>query len=260
MISVVFTCNRRPELTELCLRRFIELMPQPYELFICYDGSDPAYIKMLQEAAPTSSIIFNSFKNSRFSLINDALDLAQGTLYMHVESDFYWVDPLCLDSAIYSLDKYPDVDFIRFEYLPFTERDVERITTAIDRDLLWMKRDASYRFNFNPHIRRFKYPNGKPFMDAGFTKQPEQHHNEGYERTSCLLTGDNWRHLGVWDEGGHEKPYYAERFFGKRGMRGATVDEYLNEFDKLTPEVLYRKLFREYVKKHERRENQPEII
>ena len=73
LISVVFTCKGRPALTELCLRRFKELMPEPYELFICYNGVDEHYMDKLQLIwAKNASIVFGD--GGRFHLINEALD------------------------------------------------------------------------------------------------------------------------------------------------------------------------------------------
>lgn len=182
MISVVFTCRNRPALTELCLRRLIELMPQPYELFICYDGYEFGYMSMLQHAVEDCNakveILTNPAHLSRFWLINKALNMANGDFFMHVENDFYWVNPMCLDSALnaFHFTKQP-LDYIRFEQLPFTHRDFYHYESYEDRDICWMHDDAPYRFTFNPHIRRFKYPTDEPFQTTGFTKQPEQHHD-----------------------------------------------------------------------------------
>lgn len=61
------------------------------------------------------------------------------------------------------------------------------------------------------------------------------------------MSGDNFRHLGILDEGGHYKPYYGERFFNKRGKQAADADDYVEEFDRLTSNEIYRKLFRSYL-------------
>jgi hypothetical protein len=83
LISVVFTCRGRPALTELCLRRFTELMPEPYDLFICYNGTDEHYMDKLQLLwAKDASVIFGD--GSRFRLINEALDDAEGDYFMHL--------------------------------------------------------------------------------------------------------------------------------------------------------------------------------
>jgi glycosyltransferase involved in cell wall biosynthesis len=247
LISVVFTCKGRPALTELCLSRLIKLMPQPYELLICYDGADWDYMTMLQQYVK-DGFIFNrgSGDASRFSLINRALGFARGKYFMHIENDFYWVDPTCLGDAIKALGMHM-VDFIRFELLPFTQNQLGMISQVGRHDICWMKPDTPYRFNFNPHIRNFKYVNDVPFKESGFTKQPEQHHGENYKNVSCCMTGDNFRHLGVYSEGGHFKPYYAERFFNQRGKRETNREELLQEFRRLTDNSLYRKLFLNYL-------------
>lgn len=244
LISVVFTCKGRPALTELCLRRFVELMPQPYELFICYDGCDPTYVNMLKRSANNATIITNPSKLNRFTLLNMALSLAKGEYFMHLENDFYWVAPECLIVALETLRRHSDVGFVRFEYLPFNMKQFNRVEQMWGRDILWMKPDQDYQFNYSPHIRRFKFINGKPFKDSNFTKQPEQHHNEGYREISVNMTGDNFRHLGIYDEGGHHKNYYAERFTGRRGTK--EFDPWI-DFKKITNNLVYLDLFARYL-------------
>lgn len=258
LISVVFTCKGRPELTEICLTRLIDLMPPPYDLHIAYDGHDESYEQMLVNSTnfynnKNKVRIVEGYgrRNSRFTLINDALEPAEGPYFMHVENDFYWMDPLCLDSALKAFTDYPGIDFIRFEQLPFTQNIFEKHAQSIDRDILWMRKDAPYRFNFNPHIRKFKYPGGVPFKDEGFTRQPEQHHNDLYDGVSCCMTGDNFRHLGLFDESGHFKPYYSERFFNRRGKHTASKEEVLEEFRRIADaserRCQYIRLFEAYL-------------
>lgn len=248
MIAVIFTCRGRQSLTELCLRRVIELIPQPYELHICYDGCDDNYLDMLEtilKYTRRAKITYNPSKNNRFTLINDALQQHNTEYYMHVENDFYWIDPMCLDSALnaFYYTKEP-LDYIRFEQLPFTHKNFYHYEQYDGKDICWMREDSPYRFTFNPHIRTFKYPTDEPFQTKGFTKQPEQHHNDGYKYHSACMTGDNWRHLGVYDEGGHYKKYYADRFTGRRNTEN--FDPW-TEFTKITDNPLYLDLFMGYL-------------
>lgn len=246
MISVVFTCKGRPALTELCLRRLVELMPEPYKLFVCYDGDDSDYINMIMRHTKGGTMITNPNGESRFVLINKALERADGDLFMHVENDFYWVDPMCLDVALNAFHRYPDLDYVRFEHLPFTHNNFYQYLRVDGKDVCWMRGDSDYRFTFNPHIRKFKYPTDEPFKTEGFTKQPEQHHNDGYKYQSACMTGDNWRHLGIFSEGGHYKPHYGERFYNVRGKELSVLDLSL-EFGRICPDEEYRSLFKRYL-------------
>lgn len=246
MISVVFTCHKRKELTELCLRRFKELMPEPYELIIVYDGVNPFYTQMLLEVGNPRHFIDNPTKRNRYMLLNDALLLAKGDMVMHLENDFYWVDPSCLTDALKAMWNHPEIDFIRFELLPFTQHNFNRFVVSGGHDVLYMKPETPYRFNFNPHIRKFRFVNGVLFPSP--TKgESEQIVNERYTGVSCCMSGDNFRHLGILDEGRNYKEYYSERFFGKRGKKAVDVDDYVAEFEKLTDNETYRKLFRAYL-------------
>lgn len=244
LISVVFTCRGRPYLTELCLKRFKELMPEPYELAIAYDGADDDYMLMLYDVAEPEIFVPNYKRRSRFALINRALDLSRGEFYMHVENDFYWQDSECLGVALNALGEHPEIDYIRFEYLPFQNGQFRSFYEVDGRTIAIMKETTPFRFTFNPHIRREKFPCGR-FKEGDFTKQPEQHHNDTYKGTSACMSGKNFRHLGIYDEGGHFKPWYAERFTLVRGMR--SIDDPLKEFNKFCDIPEYVKLFRRYL-------------
>lgn len=219
-------------------------MPEPYELFIAYDGCDPSYETMLWNAGRPTAIVEDAERKSHFTLINKALDLCSGEYFMHVENDFYWENPLCLESALSALGKYGDIDYVRFENLPFSE-SVFCDYREVPHDRLGvMKADTPYKFTFNPHLRRDKFPCGR-FQEDNFTKHDEQHHNDTYYGTSACLFGDNFRHLGLYDEGGHYKPWYAERFTLRRGDR--TIEYPLQEFDKFCDNYHYRQLFMRYL-------------
>jgi hypothetical protein len=222
-------------------------MPEPYELMMVADNTDDAYLMMLSKIGTPDGWIINYKGVSRFALINRALDLCKGTYYMHLENDFYWENQNCLKSAISTLQKHDDIDFVRFEQLPFNENIFSEYRQTPFNKLGIMKSDAPYQFTFNPHLRRNKFPCGR-FQETDFTKQPEQHHNDNYQGTSACLFGNNFRHLGIYDEGGHYKPWYAERFTLRRGER--TIERPLYEFDQFCSNYRYRQLFMRYLYDH----------
>lgn len=219
-------------------------MPEPYELFIAYDGYDLTYEMMLWNVGKPNAIIENRQRQSRFALINKALDSCSGNYYMHLENDFYWQDSRCLIVALNILSEHPKIDFIRFEYLPFQDAQFKNFYKANGRTIAIMRETTPYRFSFNPHIRREKFPCGR-FKEKDFDKQPEQHHNDAYHGTSACMSGENFRHLGIYDEGGHFKPWYAERFTLRRGERH--IDNPLEEFKRFCDNTEYTELFRRYL-------------
>ena len=248
MISVVFTCKGRPSLTELCLRRFKELMTEEHELMIAYDGYNEKYMDVLRGIVGKKTRIFHTGGDaSRFALINRALDECSGKYFMHLENDFYWDNPFCLDYALEAFEQHPDVDYVRLEWLPFTDSQFKEYRNLRVAKIGIMKDNAPYRFTFNPHLRREKFPCGR-FLESGFTKQPEQHHNDSYVGTSACLSGKNFRHLGIYDERGHYKPWYAERFTLRRGER--TIGDPLEEFTKFCRNPEYYNLFWRYMRDH----------
>jgi hypothetical protein len=230
-------------------------MPEPYELFICYNGTDEHYMDRLQLLwSKNASMVFGD--GSRFKLINEALDDANGDYFMHLENDFYWQRKDCLREGLKFLEQNDDLDYIRFETLPFGDNVFREYRQLDENKIGVMKYDAPYQFTFNPHIRRYKFPCGR-FQEIAFVKQPEQHHNDAYQGTSACLFGENFRHLGIYDEGGHYKPWYAERFTLRRGER--EIKNALEEFDAFCNDYYYRQLFMRYLhdnrNKHNKKRN-----
>jgi hypothetical protein len=248
-VSILFTCKGRPNLTELCLRRLVELMPQPYELALAYDGEDIDYVSRLLEVYDFDHIIMNhGGKNHRFWLMNEALDKCDGDYYMHVENDFYWDRPGVVGSAIEAFEQVPELSFIRFEFLPHRENICQRKVPLTDDTLCLFKPRTPYAFNFNPHLRKEKFPAGKyPLERDWLPGQPEKSFGLKWEKrgeTAGCLMGPNFRHVGVYDEGGFYKQMYAERFTLRRGE--GEFDPRA-EFYRFCGNEAYRRLFDEYL-------------
>lgn len=250
LISVIFTCSKRLPLTKLCLSRFKEFMPQPYELILVYDGEDVDYLHELIAIISFDYIITNpGKKKNRFYLLNEALDRANGELYMHLEGDFYWEKSGTIEKALEGLDKCRRVDLVRFEYLPFDECDYIHKTQLKDDTLCTLNPDVPYTsFNFSPHLRRYKYP-GERFpmrpVSSRFSSEKifwMQAQKLGYVG-ACLLDG-GFRHLGLFDDAGLYKVLYNQRFTLQRSQR---FFDPVAEFNSFCENDGYRRLFREYI-------------
>lgn len=254
--NILFTCKGRPELTEICLRRLGEIpLPEGTTLIIAYDGADDDYLDSLKEWCESTNlewfnIIPNPTHTNRFALINKALEDVKAEYFIHLENDFFWASPTALKDATDALWNMPDIDYIRFEVLPFTKNDFTRYSRSGEHDICWRRKHGPYRFTLNPHIRKFKFPGGKPFFEGPYEKQPEQYFNDSYTGQAACMTGDNFRHLGIFDEGGHFKPNYGERFFNRRGCYSTNLRDYIEEFDQITSNQRFRDLFRGYVARH----------
>jgi hypothetical protein len=228
-------------------------MPQPYELVIAFDTDDESYITRINNAGTPNAFIYNHDEVSRFALINRALDWCKGDYFMHLENDFYWERKECLDESLLIFSEHKNIDYVRFENLPFGMNTYKKFIDIPDNQAGVMKKDSPYQFTFNPHLRREKFPCGR-FQEDEFTKQPEQHHNDNYQGTSACLFGKNFRHLGIYDEGGHYKPWYAERFTLRRGER--EIKNALEEFNAFCDNYYYRQLFMRYLHDNRDKHNQ----
>lgn len=247
-ISVVLRCRVRPNLTELVLRRFLDLIEVPVEVVVAYDGNDLDYLDRLISVYDFEYIVTNpSRKRSRFDLLNDALDACTGRFFMYLENDFYQVRGGAIESAIEAFEKYPHLDLVRFEFLPYEESQCEEKARLVTDELLLMKKSTRLNTHFTPHLRREKFPFGRFPKEAIIGIQPEllfgNQWMEKEKRFACLY-GDHFRHIGIYDYGGYYKRYYAERFTAIRGQRQVNP---LNEFNKICGNECYRKLYKKYV-------------
>lgn len=252
-ISVVFNCCRRPNLTELVLRRFIELMPEPYELIIVYDGNNASYINRIYQIKHPDIFLFNDGSTDRWALINKAYSMATGKLFMHLENDFYWVRKGTIERALNIFERYPQIQYIRFEFIPFHERQCTEIIPLED-DALCILRDPSekpstvFQFTLSPGIRKTKFPFGQDvFEQPNVKRQMEGFLTEKWNKlgyVSGVFTKENFRHIGIYDASGHYKTFYAERLTTKRGKRD--IDPY-REFCAICDNPLYRELYLRYL-------------
>lgn len=258
MISVVFNCCRRPSLTELILRRFIELMPEPYELIVAYDGDDPSYINMLYDIKQPDIFLYNKGNIDRWTLINRAYKKATGNLFVHLENDFYWVRGGTTERALKAFENHPELQFIRFEFIPFHQRQCESVTSIGDDRLCILrfppkKPSTDFLFNLSPGIRKIKFP----FGEETFDRPPEKRQMEGFlaEKwnkqglVAGAFMGENFRHIGVYDAGGHYKDFYIDRMTLIRGQREANFYEVFCSF---CENSYYRTLFKRYLDENNR--------
>lgn len=261
-ISVVFTCKRRLPLAQLVLHRFVELMDLPYEIVLAYNNDDKDYITTLQKICNFDHIL--SSRKFRFDLMQDAYELCSGDYFMHLEDDFYWDNPNAVKNAIWVLENNPDISFVRMSFLPFHEKDFTRIIDVKDDKFgIFLPRKnggVAYQFCLNPHIRKDKIPIPSGFIDAKtYLKlsktnpiQPERWMSDRWDELNKLsgcLMGKNFRHLGLYDTGGHKKFWYADRFFLERNS--PREFDPVEEFNNICQKELYRKLFAEYIKENE---------
>ena len=250
-VSILFTCYKRPDLTELCLRRLVELMPDPYELILVYDGNNQDYVNRLLHIYEFDYIVMRPKRKAhRFALVNMGLDACKGNYFMHVENDFYWSLGGSVRRAFEAFEKVPELDFIRFEYLPLWRSRCERTVKLSDDALCIPPRDTAYRWNLSPHIRKTKFPAGRLPEKFGYPAQPEKNYGDKYNEydyvAGCLM-GENFRHLGIYDEGGLYKQLYSERFTLVADQ--PKFDPWV-EFLKFCGNEKYQQLFKRYLNKN----------
>lgn len=259
-LSVVFVCKGRLNLTELCLRRFVELIDVPYELIMAYNGTDKEYIERLTSIADFVAIVTNPPPAKYYvSQLNDAYEMCTGDLYMHLENDCYMDNPLAVRNAIYALEKLPELDFVRMELEPFRRHQFRRIIDlGTDKIGIFKTQENGgppYQFGLQPHIRRERLPVGRRFPD-------EPTGNYHFERliddwwcvagrTSGCLMGVNFRHIGMFCDGGHFKPWLVAQMTcnpeDNRIRDTLTPRDFIPLFDAFCNNPYYRELYARYI-------------
>jgi len=238
-------------------------MDFPFEVVLAYNGTNGEYINQLAQVYDFDHVV--SSTRYRFELIQEAYEHGDGDYYMHLEDDFYWDNPKAVQNAVSVLESLPEVSFVRMEFLPFQMKHFQKIIDVDDDKfgLFKLKRDGgpSYQFCLNPHLRRDKIPikygfiDTKKYLELVETKpiQPEHWMSNEWDKeeklSGCLL-GKNFRHLGLYDTGGHKKFWYSDRFFLERN----SPQEFnaVEEFNKFCINKVYRELFAEYIRRNEK--------
>ena len=226
-------------------------MPDPYEVILVYDGENTEYVDRLLDIYDFDYIVMNPKRGvHRFALINRGWDACTGNYFMHVENDYYWSHPGSVRRAFEAFEKVPDLDFVRFEFLPFWRSKCEQVVKLSDDELCIVPKNTSYRWNLNPHLRKTKFPAGRLLEKFPPRAQPEKTYADEYNKYDYVagcLTGENFRHIGIYDEGGHFKQFYAERFTLVPDQR--EFDAWA-EFQKFCDNQQYQQLFRSYLDKN----------
>jgi len=237
-------------------------MDYPFEIVLAYNGTDGNYINTLAQIYDFDYVVNNT--GYRFELIQDAYELCTGDYFMHLEDDFYWENPNAVRNAVWVLENMPEISFVRMEFLPFQRKHFsEVVDLPTDRLGVFIPRaqgGPAYQFTLNPHVRRDKIPIRYGFIDTKKYKeiakdnpvQPERWMSDQWDKegklSGCLL-GKNFRHLGLYDTGGHKKFWYSDRFFLERNSP--------KEFDPIVvfgtfcENKQYRELFARYIKQNQ---------
>jgi len=219
-------------------------MPQPYEVVLAYDGDDLEYFKRMNEVYEFDEYVTNHGGKNRWQVINEALDKSHGDYFIHLENDFYWSKPGCIEDALHAFDNF-NVDFVRFERIPFQPQHFEEFNTLINQAMGKLKRRTPFAFNLNPHMRREKFPIGRFPEVYQNGVHPEGFIAMRWKGTSACLMGENFRHIGIYDESGHYKPFYAARFTLRDHI--IKIDDPMWEFKRFCDNPEYIELFRKYL-------------
>jgi len=247
-ISGVFRCFRRPTLTRVCLERIVEVLDDSgysYELVAVYDDADPDYLDMLTEF-PFKHITVNQnrFESNKAEMghkFNEALDMCTGDYTLHLENDFYWVNP-CLDKAIEALE-YMDV--VRLCMSPYSDRGLEHVT---DNAVLF-ENERRYKFTLNPHLRKERYPAGRfPAKSRWSMESDYALRFNTPELKAGFLTEDYFTHIGVCNNSGNFRQYHLLYVYGrdwKERLNDMDVEAWFNT---LTDNPRHREMYKKYLK------------
>jgi len=246
--SIVFRCHKRPNLTELCLRRIVEMMRGvDYDLIVLYDGDDWDYVYHLESIANIRQIVRNPLGETMGELLNKAYSLCTGEYILHFENDYYWIKP-CLQSALEAIGY---VDTVRLTMFPFTISNCEREVILHTGKLCIFKEKVGYKFSLNPHIRREAFPVGpfEPLRSWRVESEYATRYTEQGKSGGCLMS-DNFIHLGLYNARGGFSAQHAMYFLGRDWKERLDELDPVGTLEQLTDNELYIDLFRQYLLDH----------
>jgi len=238
----------------------------PHELILAYNGHDPEYIERLTAIADFDAIVTNPPPAKHYvSQLNDAFELCTGNLYMHLENDCYWDNPLAAKNAIHALDTIPELDYVRMELEPFHQSQFKRIIDlGTDKIGIFKKQvdgGPPYQFSLQPHIRRERLPANRRFPDHPIRNYHFERLIDDWwceaGRTSGCLMGTNFRHIGMFCGDGHFKPWLvAQMTCDKEDNKKQDMlvpQDFIGFFNEFCDNSHYRELFRRHVETHDRK-------
>lgn len=245
-ISVVFRCFRRPNLTELCLRRMVELLDgYDYETIMLYDGDDESYIKRMKEFCDFREVVSNPGKTLTMGdLLNRSYELCWGDTFMHFENDYYWINE-CIEAGLEALQY---VDVVRLSAFPFHVSNAEKVVPLCKGDLWVFKKTTGFSFNLNPHLRQEKFPVGKFNSLGSWIVEPDYAKRfQESDKVGGCLSENNFIHLGIFDSRGGFNPQHMMYFLGYNWKGREDEFRPMQTFKTLTNNKEYIELFRTYL-------------
>jgi len=212
MLSVVFNCKDRIELSKLCLLRFIELIDEPYEMVLCYDGKSREYVRELSKIVDFKEVVYNIYNVPRGTLLNNAYDKTSGDKWLHLENDWWWTEN-CNSSVHLALDSDREVSIVRL--LSANIGNLTGIIRKYGKIWIYPTSFGQMCFTLNPHIRNIKYPNGKfPPLDKNtrVALETEIYYSWDASIKTWCTEKDYFFHIGIFDSYGN---WLYDRLTGK---------------------------------------------
>lgn len=247
--SAVFRCHKRPNLTELCLRRIVEILrDHDHELILLYDGDNPDYLARMEDITHFAAVVTNpDGKLVHGKLLNVAYSQCGGPLFVHLENDYYWIKP-CMNEA---LEAVQHVDTVRLTMFPFSINNCRDVIELKDGAVGVFKDKTGFKFSLNPHIRKERFPVGQ----FGSLKvwAEEMDYAMRYDvsgKTGGCLMNDNFIHLGLYNSKGGFSVQHAMYFLGRKWKERIDELDPVKTFNNLTNNEFYRELFRQYLIDH----------
>jgi len=218
------------------------MKPYDYELIMLYDDDNEKYINRMKQFCDFGHIVSNPNKeNTLGEQTNKAIDLCNGEYFMHFENDYYWIHE-CMEDAVEAL-KHMNV--VRLTMFPFGQHSCKKTINNIGI----FKSDVGYKFSFNPHLRKEKFPVGRFAHTGSWVVEPEyaERFNKSDKTGGCLLR-NNFIHLGLYNSGGHFSLGHTSYFLGYNWRKRQNDLDPVGTFTSICDNEEYIELFRVYLR------------
>lgn len=208
LISIVFQCWRRPEITKRVLKRLVEMMKEDYEIVLMYDEADENYLGELRRIYPFETEVINPGRKKTIGKLWDEAYLAcKGKYFAHYQNDWLWLRGDCYRIGKIALEKL-GMGYVKLGQQPFHRNQFKSFHKIEDYEIgiykKWGQGGPSYQWSMNPFIQKERFPCGIRFSGQQTLGGMENYGKDVWNRSNkiagAIMGRGFFEHLGVTKE------------------------------------------------------------
>lgn len=204
MISIVFECWRRLEVTKRVLEALVARMKEDYEIVLKYDEADENYLKELRKIYPFETEVINPGRKKTIGQLWDEAYLAcKGKYFSHYQNDRVWVRGDCYRIGKIALEEL-GMDHVTFGPQHFQRNQFRSFHKIEDYEIgiykKWGQGGPSYQWSHYPAIQKERFPCGIRFSGQRTLVDVENYGKGAWNRSNkvagAIMGGPYFEQIG----------------------------------------------------------------